>query len=99
MSRRRSSPSPIVTPPGPLGGSGEAISEQDHGLSRRQPAGDDREHLFLRGEAEGALGFFDPPGQRQRALAPAHAQHQDRVAIGDLGLIEDQRDGLLSLSK
>jgi len=31
--------------------------------------------------------------------APAHAQHQDRVAIEDLDLIEDQRDGLLSLSK
>ena len=48
------------------------------------------EQLLLRGEADGALGLFNPPGQRQSALTPTHAQHQDLVAIGGLGLVEDQ---------
>ena len=92
-------PPVIATPPDHRGGSIEAVSEQDHGLTRRQPAGDDREHLLLRGEADSARGFLDPPGQRQSALAPAHAQHQDLVAIGGRGLVEDQRDRLSSLGQ
>ena len=86
-------PSPIATPPDHLGGSVEAVGEQDHQIGG-QPAGDHREQLLLRGEADGALGLFNPPGQRQSTLAPTHAQHQDLVAIGGLGLVEDQRDGL-----
>ena len=92
-------PSPIATPPDHRGGSVEAVSEQNHPQISRQPAGDDREQLFLRGEANGALGLFDPPGQRQSALAPTHAQHQDLVAIGGRGLVEDQRDRLPGLGQ
>src|SRR5215470_7779980 len=51
-------PPVIATPPDHRGGSIEAVSEQDHGLTRRQPAGDDREQLFLRREADCALGLF-----------------------------------------
>jgi hypothetical protein len=42
----------------------EAISEQDHHQIGRQPVGDHREYLLLRGEADGALGLFNPPGQQ-----------------------------------
>src|ERR1700757_2462988 len=66
-------PPAIATPPDHRGGSVEAISEQDYGLTRRQPVGAPREHLWWRSEADGALGLFNPPGQRQSALAPAHA--------------------------
>jgi hypothetical protein len=38
-------------------------------------------------------------GQRQSALTPAHAQHQDLVSIGGFGLVEDQRDGLPGLGQ
>jgi site-specific DNA recombinase len=85
-------PSLLSAPPDHLGGSVEAVGKQDHGLTRGPPAGHHFEQLLLRGEADGTLGLRDPPGQRQRTLAPAHAQHQDLVAIGDLGLVEDQRD-------
>ena len=92
-------PPAIVTPPDHRGGSVEAVSEQHHPQIGRQPAGDHREQLFLRGEADGARGFLDPPGQRQRSLAPPHAQHQDLVAIGGRGLVEDQRDRLPGLGQ
>src|ERR1700752_3510030 len=68
-------PPAIATPPDPRGGSVETISGQDHGRTHSQPAGDPRDQLLLRGEAYGTLGLFDPPGQRQSALAPPHAQH------------------------
>src|SRR5246127_3083495 len=45
-------PPAIATPPDHRGGSVEAVSEQNHGLTRRQPASDDREELWLAGEAE-----------------------------------------------
>ncbi|MCF3948862.1 hypothetical protein, partial [Acidiphilium iwatense] len=32
-------------------------------------------------QSDGAVGFLDAPRQRQRAFAPAHAEHQDLVAI------------------
>jgi hypothetical protein len=72
----------------------EAVGEQDHGLTLRPPAGDHRKQLLLHGEADRALGLFNPPSERQGALTPAHTQHQDVVAIRGLGLIEKQRDGL-----
>ena len=82
-------PPAIATPPDHCGGSIEAVSEQNHPQIGGQPTSDDREQLFLRGKADGARGFRDPPGQRQSALTPAHAQHQDLVAIGGRGLVED----------
>ena len=92
-------PPAIATPPDHRGGSVEAVSEQNHPQIGGQPAGDHREQLLLRSEADGASGFLDPPGQRQSALAPTHAQHQDLVAIGGLGLVKDQRDGLPGLGQ
>src|SRR6201995_6071786 len=44
-------PSPIATPPDHRGGSVEAGSELNPPKRSRQPAGDDREQLFLRVEA------------------------------------------------
>src|ERR1700760_5032279 len=55
-------PPAIATPPDHRGGSVETISEQDHGLTHRQPVGDHREQLLLSGEADGTLGLFNPPG-------------------------------------
>ena len=92
-------PSPIATPPDHRGGSVAAISEQNHSQIGGQPVGDHCEQRLLRGEADGALGFLDPPGERQRSLAPAHAQYQDLVTIGGRGLVEDQRDRLPGLGQ
>ena len=62
-------PSAIATPADHLGGSVEAVGEQDHGLSHRQPAGDYFEQLLLCGKADGALGLCNPPRERQGAFA------------------------------
>ena len=83
-------PPAIATPLDHRRGSIEAISEQNHGLTRRQPLGDHCEQLLLRGEADGALGLLNPPGQRQSTFAPAHTQHQDLMTVAGLGLIKDQ---------
>ena len=92
-------PSAITTPADHLGGSVEAVGEQDHGLPHRQPAGDHFEQLLLCGKADGALGLRNPPRKRQGAFAPAHAQHQNLVVIGGLGLVKDQWDRLPALGQ
>lgn len=70
----------------------EAIGHQRHDDVLRQPADDGLQQGLLRGEADGAVGFLHPPGQRQGPLAEAHAQHQDSMAVRVLGLVHDQRD-------
>src|SRR3954464_13553724 len=45
-------PSVIATPANHLGGSVEAVGEQDHGLPHRPPAGDYFEQLLLCGKAD-----------------------------------------------
>src|SRR6202012_2610896 len=48
-------PPAIATPPDHRGGSVEAVSEQNPPQIGGQPAGDHREQLLLRSEADGAL--------------------------------------------
>ena len=78
-------PSAIATPSDHLEGSVEAIGKQDHGLTRRQPAGDHFEQFLLCGKADGAVGFRNPPGQRQSAPELVEGRPSARSASGSDG--------------
>src|ERR1700761_7923889 len=78
-------PSLIATPPDHRRGSVEAVSEQNHPQIGRQPAGDHREQLLLRSEANGARGFLDPPSQWQSAPELVEGRPTARSASGSGG--------------
>ena len=92
-------PAAIPTPPDQLGRAVEAIGEQDHAGGGGQPTAYRVEQMLLCGKSDGSVGLLDAPGDRQGALAPAHAQHQHLMAVGNLALVEDQRHGRIGLGK
>jgi len=73
-------PSMVLTLPDQVWRSVEAVAARDHPRRGRQPSARSIEQVLLHGKADGALSLLDTPGQRQGALAPPHAQHQDLVA-------------------
>ena len=68
----------------------EPVAEQAHADAFRHPGSHGVEQAFLHAKADGALGFLDPPGQRQSAFAPAQGQHEDLMALGNPALVQDQ---------
>src|SRR4051812_45074803 len=87
-------PGPPLAPADQVGGAVEAIAHEPDPRALGQPRGHRLQERLLGFEADGPLRRLNPPRQRHRSLAKAQRQHQNLVAVGELGLVQDQNHGI-----
>ena len=82
-------PGPLLAPADQVGGAVEAIAHEPDPRAATGPPPPGAPSGF-----RSPLRRLNPPRQRHRSLAKAQRQHQNLVAVGELGLVQDQNHGI-----
>ena len=82
-------PGPLLAPADQVGGAVEAVTHESDPRAATGPPPPGAPSGF---RSHGPLRRLNPPRQRHRSLAKAQRQHQNLVAVGELG--QDQNHGI-----